>query len=52
MVSKSGIETPDFNRIKQFKDFELRDYGSIIIATTTLEEDNLIEDFCNVNSRI
>jgi len=39
MVSKSGIETPDFNRIKQFKDFELRDYGSIIIAKTTLERD-------------
>tara|TARA_X000001036_G_scaffold407826_1_gene417559 strand:- start:1351 stop:1926 length:576 start_codon:yes stop_codon:yes gene_type:complete len=39
MVSKTGIETPDFNIIKKFKDFELRDYGSIIIATTTMETD-------------
>ena len=39
MVAKSSIETPDFNTIKKFKDFELRDYGSIIIATTTMERD-------------
>ena len=39
MVVISGIETPNYNKIKKFKDFELRNYESIIIATTTVERD-------------
>ena len=35
----SGIETPNFKIVKKYKNFELRDYGSIVIATTTLERD-------------
>jgi len=39
MVVISGIETPNYKKIKKFKDFELRNYESIIIATTTVERD-------------
>ena len=35
----SGIETPNFKIVKKYKNFELRNYDSIIIATTTLERD-------------
>ena len=33
----SGIETPNFKIVKKYKNFELRDYGSIVVATTSLE---------------
>lgn len=39
MVVISGTETPNYKKIKKFKDFELRNYESIIIATTTVERD-------------
>ena len=39
MVVISGTETPNDKKIKKFKDFELRNYESIIVAITTVERD-------------
>jgi len=37
MAVNSGIEKPDYKVVKKYNNFELRDYGSIVIATTSLE---------------
>ena len=37
MALNSGIEKPDYKLVKKYNNFELRDYGSIVIATTSLE---------------
>ena len=37
MTVNSGIEEPDYKVVKKYNNFELRDYGSIVIATTSLE---------------
>ena len=37
MAINNGIEKPDYKVVKKYNDFELRDYGSIVIATTSLE---------------
>ena len=37
MITNSGIEKPDYKVVKKYNNFELRDYGSIVIATTSLE---------------
>ena len=37
MAINNGIEKPDYKVVKKYNNFELRDYGSIVIATTSLE---------------
>ena len=37
MAISNGIEKPDYKVVKKYNNFELRDYGSIVIATTSLE---------------
>ena len=37
MAVNSGIEKPSYKLVKKYNNFELRDYGSIVIATTSLE---------------
>ena len=37
MAINNGIEKPDYKVVKKYNNFELRDYGSIVIATTYLE---------------
>ena len=37
MAINNGIEKPDYKVVKKYNNFELRDYGSIVVATTSLE---------------
>ena len=37
MAINSGIEKPDYKVVKKYNNFELRDYGSFVVATTSLE---------------
>ena len=37
MAINNGIEKPDYKLVKKYNNFEFRDYGSIVIATTSLE---------------
>ena len=37
MAINNGIEKPDYKVVKKYNNFELRDYGSFVIATTSLK---------------
>ena len=39
MAINNGIEKPNYKVVKKYNNFELRDYGSIVIATTSLKRD-------------